>query len=206
MHRHRLRSALVLVLPVCAAVAATIAAPGTAARSAAPGPWCGGPSWKLATLNDADRKKVVRTAKDTSIPSIAALAAPKKIGATRSTAFQRQVWRLTVVVQDVRIGRDGEIGLVLYDIPSGTYMNAYLANPKCFTAKTPLRKSMAAARSELLTRCGPAHPAWTPLGASARIEGVGYWNPLTVTRGALKNGAELRPITSFTITSGCGVG
>ncbi len=109
-------------------------------------------------------------------------------------------------MQDVRIGTDGEIALVLYDIPSSTYMNAYLANPKCLSSGTPMRKAMVAARAELTGRCGRVTPGWQALGASASITGVGYWNPLKVTKGALANGAELRPITGFRITSGCGVG
>jgi len=37
------------------------------------------------------------------------------------------------------------------------------------------------------------------------VGGVGFWNPSTATRGSLKNGAELRPLTNFKIVSGCGV-
>src|SRR5439155_1646403 len=34
--------------------------------------------------------------------------------------------------------------------------------------------------------------------------GVGFWNPVKTTLGALQNGAELRPLTRLVITQGCG--
>lgn len=36
------------------------------------------------------------------------------------------------------------------------------------------------------------------------ITGVGFWNPVKTTLGALGNGAELRPVTSLTLLEGCG--
>jgi hypothetical protein len=36
------------------------------------------------------------------------------------------------------------------------------------------------------------------------LTGVGFWNPVKTTPGALKNGAELRPLTALSITQGCG--
>jgi hypothetical protein len=50
-----------------------------------------------------------------------------------------------------------------------------------------------------------ATPAWKLIGITVDIQGVGFWNPARTTRGALPNGAELRPVTGLTIVSGCGV-
>jgi hypothetical protein len=36
------------------------------------------------------------------------------------------------------------------------------------------------------------------------MKGVGFWNPVKTTLGALGNGAELRPITNFVLKQGCG--
>src|SRR5206468_5588654 len=47
-----------------------------AAPAAAPGPWCGGPLWKLMTLSDATRSAVKWTPAGTSIPDVAKLTAP----------------------------------------------------------------------------------------------------------------------------------
>jgi hypothetical protein len=48
--------------------------------------------------------------------------------------------------------------------------------------------------------------AWQLLGVTVDVAGVGFWNPSKRTRGALVNGAELRPLTNLRIVSGCGVG
>jgi len=82
-------------------------------------------------------------------------------------------------------------------------MNAYLANPHCLTKRTRDRTGLIAARRSFTTHCPPATASWQLLGASVDLAGVGYWNPSTVTRGALPNGAELRPLTNFRIVSGC---
>jgi hypothetical protein len=206
MRRHRRHRwfplAVVAVTMTCAAVTA---APGGADRpSRDPGPWCGGPLWRVLTLSDADRGKVVLKPTDTSIADLAALPRPARIGPARTTDFERRAWRLEVVIDRYRIGTDGEIALILYSIPSNLYMNAYLPNPKCLSGKTRDRGHMIAARNELTQHCAPATSKWQLLGISAKVTGVGFWNPRLDTRGALPNGAELRPIVDFQIVSGCG--
>jgi hypothetical protein len=64
---------------------------------------------------------------------------------------------------------------------------------------------MIAARRELVSHCPAVSTAWQLLGVTVDVGGVGFWNPSTATRGSLKNGAELRPLTNFKIVSGCGV-
>lgn len=159
----------------------------------------------MLTLSDADRKKVVLKPTDTNIADLAALEPPERIGPGRTTDFERHAWRLEVVVDRYRIGSDGEIALILYSIPQNMYMNAYLPNPRCLTWRTRDRAHLVAAREELVDHCAPVTSSWQLLGASAKITGVGFWNPRRDTRGALPNGAELRPIIDFKIVSGCGV-
>jgi hypothetical protein len=194
-----------LTLVAALAVVSTAAAPADASRSSLrPGTWCGGLSWRLLTLSDADRGKVVLKPTDTNIEQIASLTPPALIGLRRTTAFELHSWRLEVVVDRYRIGSDGEIALVLYSIPNNMYMNAYLPNPHCLSGTTRDRGHMIAARKELTDHCAPVTSKWQLLGISAKITGVGYWNPRRDTRGALPNGAELRPIIDFQIVSGCG--
>jgi hypothetical protein len=201
--RHRLFPlAVVIATMACAAVTA---APGGAGRPPrAPGPWCGGPLWRQLTLSDAARDKVVLKPSDTNIADIAGLARPASVGPGRTTDFERHAWRLEVVIDRYRIGTDGEIALILYSIPDNLYMNAYLPNPKCLSGNTRDRGHMIAARRELTQHCAPVTSKWQLLGISAKLTGVGFWNPRTDTRGALPNGAELRPIVDFQIVSGCG--
>lgn len=170
-----------------------------------PGTACGGRLWRLMTLSDKANGTVNLHREPTSIAKIAAQRSPERITTARSTSFQRQVWRVRTVVDRYRIASNGEIVLVLFSIDSGQYMNAYLANPVCLGPKARDRTGMIAARRELTAHCPAATSEWKLLGVTVDLGGVGFWNPTHVTRGALPNGAELRPLTNFKIISGCGV-
>jgi hypothetical protein len=199
---------LLVAVAAVAAVAAVLAAGAGAGRAGggtSPGPWCGGPLWRLMTFSDADRGRVLLDRTPTNIGAIADLPAPPKIGIRRTTSFQLQSWRLGVVIDRYRIASNGDIVLVLYSIPNDKYMNAYLPNPRCLSPQTRNRTEILAARRAFTDHCPHATAAWQLLGASVDLSGIGFWNPSHVTRGALPNGAELRPVTDFSIVSGCGV-
>lgn len=189
-------------------VALALTATATAGNRAgsAPGRWCGGVRWRLMTLSDADRGRVHLDRIPTTIANLAAQTPPKRIGVRRTTGFQLVSWRMQVVIDRYRIASNGEIVLVLYDIPSGKYMDAYLPNPHCLGPRARDRTGMIAARKVFTDHCPHATAQWQLLGASVDISGVGFWNPVRSTRGALPNGAELRPLTNLSIVSGCGVG
>jgi hypothetical protein len=197
------RTFLVGVLVLMCAVGAVSAPRASAERAAAPGPWCGGTLWKLMTLSDAGRASVKWPVVGTSIADVAKLPAPAKVPATRTTSFQKQQWKLTAVVDQYRMQSNGEIALVLFDTATSTYMNAYLPNPLCLSKSTRGRSAIVAART-VLGRCPAPQGGWQPLGATVQVEGIGFWNPLHTTKGALPTGAELRPVTGLTILSGCG--
>jgi hypothetical protein len=188
---------------VSCALAAGVAA--TPERPSAPGPACGGTLWRLLTMSDTSATRVQLPRTQTTIAEIAKLTPPARIGLTRSTAFQQHVWRLEVVVDRYRMASNGEIALVLYSVETSQYMNAYLANPHCLSSKTRDRTGIIAARRSFTSHCPRATPTWQLLGASVDIAGPGFWNPSKATRGALPNGAELRPLTNFRLISGCGV-
>jgi hypothetical protein len=189
---------------LAAATAAFAAFLAAQAASAAPGPQCGGSLWKQMTLAD-NGKGVNWNPKTTSISDIAKLTAPTRVTASRTTSFNRQVWKLSdVVIERYRLASNGEVVLELYDIPTSTYMNAYLPSTGCMTSNKTFRSAMLNARNNLLNNCPPVTPDWQILGAHAAIAGVGFWNPLKTTMGALKNGAELRPLVGLAITQGCG--
>ena len=65
---------------------------------------------------------------------------------------------------------------------------------------------MISARKQLITHCPTVTAPWQLLGSTVDIAGVGFWNPNRTTRGALPNGAELRPLTNLSIVNGCGIG
>jgi hypothetical protein len=171
-----------------------------------PGTWCGGGLWRLMTLSDVDRATVNLHGATTTIAQLAKLAPPKRIVAERTTAFARRVWRLHAVVDRYRIASNGEIVLILFSIDTGQYMDVYLPNPSCLGPRARDRSGIVEARRQFVSRCAPVTAAWQLLGATVDVAGVGFWNPSKRTRGALANGAELRPLTNLRIVSGCGVG
>ena len=212
MSVHQLRSrrpaliaiALLLLAAFAAAAPRTEAAPHRARE--APGPWCGGVLWRQMTFSDPDRAKVSVTPETTAIARIAELSTPGRLTTARTTSFQRNVWHLRAVVDRYRIASNGEIVLILFSIDSGRYMNAYLPNPRCLSNRTRRRSAILAARKAFTSHCPVVTAAWQLLGATVDVTGVGFWNPVRTTRGALPNGAELRPVTELAIDFGCGVG
>jgi hypothetical protein len=83
-------------------------------------------------------------------------------------------------------------------------MNAYIPSTSCMTSNKTFRKAMVAARNAFTSGCPAPTGDWQMLGARANVTGVGFWNPVKTTQGALPNGAELRPLVGFHITQGCG--
>jgi hypothetical protein len=198
-----------LVVTAAAAVAAILAAsalPAGASVDTAPGPWCGGSLWKLMTLSDTGRTSVHWTPSATSISEIAKLAAPGRVLASRGTMFQKQAWQISAVIERYRIASNGELVFQLFDIPSGIYMNAYMPNPQCLPKTARGRAAMIAARNAFLQACPAPTTQWQMLGVRAKLTGVGFWNPVKTTLGALPNGAELRPLTGYELVNGCGKG
>jgi hypothetical protein len=210
VHHLRSRRPALIAIAVLALAATAAAAPRTdaASRSARenPGPWCGGPLWRQMAFSDPDRGKVNLTPEPTTIAKIAQLEAPPRITTARTTSFQRTTWRLHAVVDRYRIASNGEIVLILFSIDSGRYMNAYLPNPNCLSSRTRQRSAILAARKAFTSKCPGVTAPWQLLGATVDVNGVGFWNPVRTTRGALQNGAELRPVTNLAIDFGCGVG
>lgn len=195
-----------LWLAALCACSTALAAGAQSRAHEAPGPWCGGVRWRLMTLSDPDRMRVDLDSVRTTVAKVAARKAPQTIGIRRTTGFQLASWRMRAVVDRYRIASNGEIVLVLFDIPSGKYMDAYLPSPRCLGRRARDRAGMVAARRVFTAHCPRPSWRWLLLGATVDISGVGFWNPVTTTRGALRNGAELRPVTSLSIVSGCGVG
>jgi hypothetical protein len=186
------------------AVATVVAALAAQAAAAAPGPQCGGTLWKELTLAD-NGKGVNWNPLTTTVGDIAKLTAPARITAARTTSFQKRVWKMDdVVIDRYRIASNGEIALILYSIDTGQFMNAYLPAAQCLGPRARNRTGMLAARRSLVSNCPRVTAAWQLVGITVEIGGVGFWNPSTATRGALANGAELRPVTNLKVVTGCG--
>lgn len=203
--RSRRLSVLALLLALLiAGLAGAWVGSGEARPERPPGTWCGGKLWPLMTLSDADRGRVRFDDTMTTIATLAKLSPPARISAARASTFQQHVWRLRTVVDRYRVASNGEIVLILYSIDSAQYMNTYMPNPDCLSSTSRYRSGLIAARQAFIGACPRPTPSWQLLGATVDIAGVGFWNPVKTTRGALPNGAELRPVTAFKLIAGCG--
>jgi hypothetical protein len=159
----------------------------------------------MMTLSDTGKTAVKWSPAATSIADVNKLAAPAKVTTARSNAFQKQVWSLSnVIIDRYRMQSNGEIVLELFDIPSSTYMNAYMPAASCLPTAARGRAQILATRTGFMKQCPAVTNDWQPLGATAQVSGVGFFNPVKTTLGAAKNGAELRPLLGLTITQGCG--
>jgi hypothetical protein len=199
-----LRWAALAVFAAFAVGAAALCAEAAPVSGPRPGSGCGGTLWRLMTMSDADRGSVALARRPTTIAEIAARVRPQTIGPQRTTLFQRQVWGLRAVVDRYRIASNGEIVLVLFSIDTGQFMHAYVPARQCLGPRARDRTGMLAARQSLVAGCPRVTSAWQLVGITVEIAGVGFWNPSTATRGALANGAELRPVTNLKVVAGCG--
>ncbi len=197
----RTAQAVLVVFVFASAALSAQAAPSAGPR---PGTGCGGTLWRLMTLSDPDRYKVTLDAEPTTISEIAKLVPPRVIGTRRTTPFQRHAWGLRAVVDRYRIATNGEIVLILYSIETAQFMNAYLPAAECLGPRARNRSSMLAARKALTANCPRVTVPWQLVGITVEVAGVGFWNPSNTTRGALKNGGELRPVTNLKVVTGCG--
>lgn len=120
-------------------------------------------------LSDPQRKLVNLRPKNTTLAAISALSQPHPTPRTRSTAFSRQVWRVTAQIVKFKGEGDGDIHLILFD--GGTYGIAEMPAARCLPKKARARKAMIAARKTFTSDCGLPTDNWKELGAVVSIAG-----------------------------------
>ena len=149
----------------------------------------------LKTLSDPQRNLVNLHPKNTTLAAINALAQPHPTPKTRSTQFERQVWRIVVQITKFKAEGDSDIHLVLFD--AGAYGIAEMPAAQCIPKNGRARKAIIAARKKFTTRCGQPTNQWQDLGVVVEISGVGFFDiPHTQKPHAL-NFAGLHPITGL---------
>jgi hypothetical protein len=156
----------------------------------------------LKTLTDGQRDLVRMRPKATSVAAINRLSPPRPTPRSRSTAFQRRVWRVRAQIVEFKLERDAAVHLVLYD-GKRAYMSAALPSSRCLPASARARPAIEAARALLEGLCGPARPSWRPVGAVVLIDGVGFWQVPSGQHGHARNYAELHPVTGIRLVAGC---
>jgi hypothetical protein len=156
----------------------------------------------LKTLSDPQRKRVNLHPKNTTLAAINALPQPYPTPKTRSTAFERQVWRVNVQITEFKLEGDSDIHLVMFG--DATYGIAEMPAAQCLPKKTRDRKAIIAARKRFTSSCGQPTNSWKQLGAVVSITGVGFFDIPHTQEPNATNFAELHPVTGFKVLSGCG--
>jgi hypothetical protein len=140
--------------------------------------------------------------KATTVAAINALAQPHPAPETRSTDFERHVWRVTAQITEFRLEAESDIHLALFD--AGAYLIAEIPAAHCVPTKARDRTAIIAARKKFVTSCGQPTKKWQPLGAVATISGVGFFDIPHTQKPHAANFAELHPVTGIKFVSGCG--
>src|ERR671939_1559617 len=163
---------------------------------------CGWGARALQTLSDGERDAVRLRPTPTTVAAINALPRPRRTPSTRTTEFQRRVWRVRAQIVEYKLEPDAAVHLVLYD-GKRSYMTAVMPSPRCLPAEARARGAIEGARAFLEGLCGPARPSWRPLGAVVLIDGVGFWASPHGQHGHARNYAELHPVTRVRLVAGC---
>ncbi len=158
----------------------------------------------LKTLSDPQRKLVNLHPKNTTVAMVDALPQPGRTPKTRSTAFSRQVWRVSAQITEFKVEGDSDIHLVLFG--DGAYLIAEMPAATCIPKGARDRKAMIAVRKRFEGDCGRPTKRWQPLGAVVLISGVGFYDLPHSQNPHAPNFAELHPVTGLKIVSGCSRG
>src|ERR671925_1796239 len=197
--RVRIFGAAALAAAVAAGLSVSVAGRATAQRA---GLSCGSGRQALRALADSQRDLVRLRPTPTTVAAINALPAPRRTPTTRTTDFQRRVWRVRTQIVEYKLETDSAVHLVLYD-GKQSYMTAVMPSSRCLPQTARARGSIERARAFLEGLCGPARPSWRPLGAVVLIDGVGFWASPHGQYGHAANYAELRPVTKVRLVAGC---
>jgi hypothetical protein len=155
---------------------------------------------QLKTLSDPQRKLVNLHPKNTTLAAINALPQPHPTPKTRSTNFERQVWRITVQIVEFKAEGDSDIHLILFG--GGAYGIAEMPAARCLPKRTRDRKAIIAARKKFTSKFGEPTNHWKVLGAVVTISGVGFFDIPHTQKPHAQNFAELHPVTGIRFVSG----
>jgi hypothetical protein len=161
---------------------------------------CGGSSWRLTTLSDQDRAKVILKPRSTTIGAIVARGTPSPLPRRRTTPFQRQTWQVIAQIAEYHLSGD-VIHLALSD--DNTYVDGAIPAPSCVPSTSRVRSSIVRTWTKFTSDCGHPTEKSQPLGAVAYITGIGSWTSAR-GHGLAPNGAALSPVTGLRIVAGCG--
>jgi hypothetical protein len=204
--RARALAAATAVVAVCAAVGVYGRAPQARSTPFNLVAKCGSERWGVKTLTDAAAPKVrFDSVKATSVKRMRLLKAPTVLKATtaRRAGAERTVYRVTVLLLEMRKEDDSDIHLVVADPKLGKTMIVEFPSSTCTTGGNETeRRAMRQARADLAAACGgESHSNPVTLAGRATITGVGYFDPIHGQTGVAPNGIELHPVLTFATTN-----
>lgn len=185
----------------CVACAAALSATTetTAARTSSGAGDCGSGRWQVKTLTDAAAGKVSLTPKQTTVAALRLLSVPTRLGRTRIKGVETTTYRVEARLVKMKLEGDGDILLVIVDPTSrGTMVVEFPALLCTRGASARVRPLMRNARAALVSACGePDRGAFTRVGGSATITGVGFVELGDRVPDGAPNSIELQPVLGF---------
>jgi hypothetical protein len=137
---------------------------------------------------------------NTTLAAINALPQPQPTP-KRTTAFERQVWRVNVQIIEFKLEGDSDIHLVLFG--DGSHGIAERPAAAVSAEENPRPQSHHRRAQEVHAKCGTPTNSWKQLGAVVSISGVGFFDIPHTQKPHATNFAELHPVTGFKAISGC---
>src|SRR5919201_1154541 len=159
--RVRIFGAAALAAAATAGLSVSVADRATAHRASVS---CGSGRQALRALADEQRDLVRLRPTPTTVAAINALPRPRRTPTTRTTNFQRRVWRVRAQIVEYKLERDAAVHLVFYD-GSQPSMTAAIPSARCLPANGRARRAIEGAGAVLGGVCGPPRPSWGPLRA-----------------------------------------
>ena len=181
------------IWPAAAVTAAALTAAGLTssiipAHAAPARITCGVWRWPVKTGSDADRHKVNRTVKVTSIRHLRSLTAPSSFAGHQSHRFrraERHTWKLTTQLAQYREEDDGDIHLVLKN-SAGKHMIAEIPLGRCVSARSLWKEQIASARASF-TRHLHVTTSWRHVHRKITLVGLGFFDASTAGTAESRN-------------------
>ena len=188
------------ILPAAVVTAAALTAAGLTssivpAHAAPARITCGVWRWPVKTGSDADRRKVSRTVRVTSIRHLRSLTAPSSFAGHQSHRFrgvERHTWKLTTWLTQYREEEDGDIHLVLKN-SAGKHMIAEIPLGRCVSVRSLWKKQIASARASF-ARHLHVTTSWHHVHRKITLVGLGFFDEIHDVTGQAPNGIELHPV------------
>lgn len=162
---------------------------------------CGVERWAVKTGSDPDVAAVNLTPVDTTVSTLAAIAAPAILPDMRLAPVELTTYRLRdVTLTGYRLEPDGDLHLIVSD--GSQTLIVEIPAPDCVDASSPFLASIQGTREAFLA----THAVTTSLTSTREIVtvvGVGFFDFLHGQTGVAPNGLELHAVLSLCSGVGC---